>query len=43
MNTQSQSRKNYPVDQRKADEYGQLQGKFNSCNIGSIDVVRVLK
>ena len=40
MNTQSQSRQNFPANQRRADEYVQLKvcsiSVFNSCNIGSI-------
>ena len=30
---------NFPINQRRTDEYFQLQGMFSSCNIGSVNVV----
>ena len=39
MNTQSQPRQDFPVNQMRADVYVQLQGMFNSCNIGSTNVI----
>ena len=30
---------NFPIKQRRTDEYFQLQGKFSSSNIGSGNVV----
>ena len=37
-NTQS-SVQNFPINQRRTDEYFQLHGMVNSCNIGSVNVV----
>ena len=36
-NTQS-SVQNFPINQRREDEYFQLQGMFSSYNIGSVNV-----
>ena len=30
---------NFPINQRRTDEYFQLQGMFSSCNIGSVNVI----
>ena len=30
---------NFPINQRRTDEYFQLQGMFSSCNIGSVNAV----
>ena len=30
---------NFPIYQRRTDEYFQLQGMFSSCNIGSVNVL----
>ena len=43
INAQDQSVQNFPFNQRRAEDYlqrdVQLQGMFNSCNIGSVNVV----
>ena len=39
-NTQSHSDSSeFSINQRRTDEYFQLQGMFISCNIGSVNVV----
>ena len=39
MNTQNQSLQNFSFNHSRTDEYVQLKGMFNRCNIGSINVV----